>query len=295
MAYRARDYSTARASYEQMLQLELLIGDWPAAGLAQLNLGETRRMQGDYGRARDLLERGLAIVCEVGSAHAWRALACLSRLDLYVGDFGSAEQRFAALVEAMGQAPAPEVQTFVLVTQALLALQLGEPERALAHAQAARQLQQGPSNPYDGAATLIVVGHAAAAVEQWTDARAAYQQAVSLCEMLAAPTLAAEAHAGLANVASAMGNGDEALAHVEAVLGLLVEHPQVGVDEPFTTYLAGYHVLAAAGDPRARAILAQGHVLLMGYAGHIEDQALRKSFLENVAEHRELRQLYTQP
>ncbi len=88
----------------------------------------------------------------------------------------------------------PEVKTFALLTQALLALQVREPERALARAEEVRRLQQGPTQPYEAAA-----GHLA-------DARAAYQQAVSLCEMLKAPALAAEGYAGLANAAFCEGD-----------------------------------------------------------------------------------------
>ncbi|MFN8497985.1 MAG: BTAD domain-containing putative transcriptional regulator [Anaerolineae bacterium] len=293
-AYRARDYATAGTYYGQMLQLEMQIGDRPGVGMAQLNLGETLRMRGEYGRARELLERGLATVREVGAVDELKAVACLSRLDLYLGDIVGARQHLALLSDAPGPAPQPEVKTFVLVTQALLALQMGDPQRALACAEEARRLQQGPTNPYETAATLIVLGHAAAAIKQWADAREAYQQAVGLCEMLVAPTLAAEAHAGLANVAGAEGKVEDALAHVEAILAILAEHPRVGLDEPFTTYLACYRVLAAACDPRAADILAQGYALLLDYAEQLADEALRQSFLENVLEHRELRRLSMQ-
>ena len=49
-----------------------------------------------------------------------------------------------------------------------------------------------------------------------------------------------------------------------------------------------YRVLRANGDPRAAEILALGHRLLQEQAGRIPDEALRRSFLENVAENREL-------
>ena len=134
----------------------------------------------------------------------------------------------------------------------------------------------------------------AAAAARWTEARAAYGQAVSLGETLNIRDLAAEGHAGLANVAIGTGDSARALAHAEVVLAILAEGPRVGLDEPFLTYLACYRVLAAAHDGRACDILGQGHARLVEYAGHIEDEALRECFWENVAEHRELRQLYGQ-
>jgi hypothetical protein len=47
-------------------------------------------------------------------------------------------------------------------------------------------------------------------------------------------------------------------------------------------------VLRANGNPQAGEILATGHRLLQEQAGRIPDEALRRSFLENVAENREL-------
>jgi tetratricopeptide (TPR) repeat protein len=292
MAFQARDYRKACENYRQVLALELNIGDRQTIGMAQLSLGETQRMLGDYGQARGLLQRAQQKLGEVGAIYEWRALACLGRLDLYLGDARSARQWLAQLGAAIDPAPLPEVKRFALLTQALLALQRGDPQQAMAYVEAARQLQPAAGNPYEGASILIVMGHAAAAAARWAEARTAYQQAVRLAETLNILDVAAEAHAGLANVAIGAGDHAAACAHAEAILALLAEQPRVGLDEPFVTYLACHRVLAATSDARACDILAQGYALLLEYAGRIEDDALRQSFLENVAEHRELRQLH---
>ena len=292
-AFQARDYRQAGEYYQQMLALARNAGGLESLGMmAQLRLGETQRMQGDYGQARDLLVRAWVNLGEIGSIYALRALACLGRLELYLGDAASAGQRLAQLAAATAPLPLPDVKVFALLTHALLALQRGEAEQALAHAAAARQIQQAPGNPYEEAATLIVMGHAASAAARWPEAQAAYEQAVSLAETLNIHDLAAEAHAGLANVAICTGDSATALVHAEVILALLAEQPCVGLDEPFLTYLACYRVLAATHDARASDILAQGHARLLEYVGRIEDEGLRHSFLENVVEHRELRRLY---
>lgn len=293
-AYHARDYTTARAYLEQVQSIQLTVGDYHALGMVELKLGETLRMLGDYDGASDLLKRALAALGEIGSLDELRALACLSRLELYLGDVGSAQQRLATLSEKTDLACPPKLQTYILLTRALLSLHLGDPGIARSHAEQALQLAQELGIRYDEASTHIVSGHAATAAGWIPEARASYLQAVRLSETLAAPMLAAEAHAGLANIASRGGDDATALTHAEAILEILAKQRRVGLDEPFITYLACHRTLAAVYDPRAAAILAEGHALLLEYADKIANPALRQSFLENVVEHRELQQLYAQ-
>ncbi len=61
-----------------------------------------------------------------------------------------------------------------------------------------------------------------------------------------------------------------------------------GTDEPVLVYLTGYRVLCAGQDPRAQDILTAGYNILQEQAAKIGDERLRRSFLENVAAHREL-------
>jgi hypothetical protein len=51
-------------------------------------------------------------------------------------------------------------------------------------------------------------------------------------------------------------------------------------------------VLQAVGDPRAVAVLEEGYQFLQEIAGKMTDEDLRRSFLENVAWHRELVEEY---
>jgi hypothetical protein len=53
-------------------------------------------------------------------------------------------------------------------------------------------------------------------------------------------------------------------------------------------YLTCYRVLQANADPRAEEILCTAHNLLQERAAKIDDEELRRSYLENVAAHREI-------
>jgi len=98
---------------------------------------------------------------------------------------------------------------------------------------------------------------------------------------------------GLASVDLALGDLDGARAHAADVLAYLnAGGPLAGGNRPFWAHLTCCQVLAAAGDPRAAEMLERGHAQLMEWAGRISDEAMRRSFLENVAENRELVRLW---
>jgi hypothetical protein len=78
------------------------------------------------------------------------------------------------------------------------------------------------------------------------------------------------------------------LQQVEEILVEFNDGNVAGADFPLAAYLACYDVLQAVDDPRAQEILNTAHGLLQDQAAKIEDAALRRSFLENVAAHREI-------
>jgi hypothetical protein len=62
--------------------------------------------------------------------------------------------------------------------------------------------------------------------------------------------------------------------------------PRDGADDPLGIYLTCYHVLRAGEDARADGLLSTAHTLLQARASKIRDEALRRSYLENVPSHR---------
>ena len=90
-------------------------------------------------------------------------------------------------------------------------------------------------------------------------------------------------------LALAQGQVSEALAYAYEILDWLDRQGVAGIEHPFPVYLTVYRALTAAGKgDRARAVLADAHALIMGRAGQIDDEELRHTFLENVAEHQEI-------
>ena len=177
----------------------------------------------------------------------------------------------------------------------LLFHHLGDDEAARHHCEQALLVGQGISGTVN-AGPLTVLGHALLGLGQPGEAADAYRQALALRRELDQPHLATEALAGLARVSLVQGNLHHAQAQVEEVLSHLeTKTPSTGsgyglegTDEPFRVYLTCYRVLRVNQDPRAQEILTTAHRLLQERAAKISDEKLRRSFLENVAAHREI-------
>jgi hypothetical protein len=94
--------------------------------------------------------------------------------------------------------------------------------------------------------------------------------------------------AGLAHLALLQQQVVAAQPYVEELLRYLQDAPLDLRLNPQLIYLICYRVLRAASDPRAQDILTTAYHRLQTQAANIADETLRRSFLENVAEHREL-------
>ena len=77
-------------------------------------------------------------------------------------------------------------------------------------------------------------------------------------------------------------------AHVKEILEHLRAGTLEGTYEPLRIYLTCYQVLRATEDQMAQEVLTTAAQLLQERAARIEDEETRRSFLENVAVHREI-------
>lgn len=152
----------------------------------------------------------------------------------------------------------------------------------------ARQLDGGASQ----ADALVLLGLVREALHQTAAAATAYREAVTVYVTLGHHHRAAEPHAGIVRLALATGAPANAMAEVEEILTILYHHPLAGFDEPFQVYLTCHRVLAANHDPRAAALIATAHELLVAYATRIPDQPVRRAFLEEVVTHRAVQQAF---
>jgi tetratricopeptide (TPR) repeat protein len=119
-----------------------------------------------------------------------------------------------------------------------------------------------------------------------------YEQALELAFRYAEPRLALSVRAGLARVALGQADISSARAHGAELLAYFDSGGVLGYcSMPFRPYLVCYQVLEADGSPRAEKILRHTYDLLMERASRIEDDEIRRSYLESVPCNREILKL----
>jgi tetratricopeptide (TPR) repeat protein len=153
-------------------------------------------------------------------------------------------------------------------------------------------LVQVVSDPSAKSGTLTVLGHY---LEREGDPAAAldsYEQALRIFREVGEEHHALESLAGMASASLSLGDLERAQVHVEEVLAHLEKGGTLPTwSRPVWIHLICYQVLVAANDPRAGDVLRKAYDLLMEYADRISDEAMHRSFLENVPWHREIVEL----
>ncbi len=199
--------------------------------------------------ARRYLEEGLQLLRAVGDRAAEsNALAEFSVLELWEGNAALAQAHAQSALEIAVAAQNREIECFVL-------LQLGDAELALERHAAAQ--------------TAFARSHAVA---------------LSIDHLYKY-----DAVAGLARVALAQGDVAGALLLLKGLLNhLAAGGTLVGTASRNRSSWSCHQVLICAGDLRAAEVLAIGHSELQARASSITDASLRRCFLTNVPENREI-------
>jgi DNA-binding SARP family transcriptional activator len=285
------DFERASAYAHETLRLSREIGDVFNEAMGNMALGYTYHYQGDYIAAHLHMTAAVQLCDENGWLIA--SIECLPGVALNaiaLGDYATALahlERSRRIVQEIRQEGGIG-DALGHSALALLYHQQGKDQTACEYARCALIIDRSAGHRYRQAFTLARLGHALTGLGQLEDADAAYQEALDLRRETGQSHLAPEPLAGLARVALLRRDLETALSHVEAILSHLETGSVDGTDEPLRIYLTCYRVLKANDDRRAQEVLEEAHNLLQERAVKIDDEALRHSFLENVAAHREL-------
>jgi tetratricopeptide (TPR) repeat protein len=283
------DYARASSYFEQALGIEQEIGDRRGESVSLVSIGTIFRRQGDYVQAKSYLERALLICREIGDRSSEsRALGNLGTSYANQGDYDRARTLYEQSLRVYREIGERGGESFRLYNLALLHHLLDDNEAAREYSRQALLLGRDIGQQATQAYALTSLGHALTGLGDLAGAVTSYQQALDIRRELGQSNLAIESLAGLARVFLAQEDLAQAQARVEEIISHLETGTLDGAEEPFRIYLTCYCVLSANQDSRAETILDTAHRLLQERAAKISDEEMHRSFLDNVAAHREI-------
>ncbi len=289
------DYVGARAWYEQAMSICLEIGDRRGEGHVLNNLAIIWQSLGSAAEAKACLERALAAFQQVGDRLGEsQTLANIGCVVEAQGDYDAARVCYEQSLSIYREIGYLRGECMSLINLCLLFHYLGENGAARDYGKQALPITQEMGERYLQGYALTYLGHALTGLRQWDDAANVYQQAMLIRRELGEANLAIESLAGLARVSLERGDLAQAQAQADEILCYMACNSLDGADEPVRVYLTCYRVLSASQDPRAVEVLTGAHNLLQARAANISDERARRSFLENVAAHREIMAAYQQ-
>jgi class 3 adenylate cyclase/tetratricopeptide (TPR) repeat protein len=245
---------------------------------------------GDYDQAEVTAREGLSKALEIENLYAESvALRNMGLIRFSLGDDDQAHVLLRASLSVFeGTGARPIEMGLGLAALALVAHRLGHDEKAKEVAMRAAQISLKTDKAELQAHTSLALGHALAGLGDLPAAADAYRHAYDTYRQATWRNAPMEALAGLARVALAQGDPAQALVYVEEILDHLETGTLDGTFEPFRIYLTCVRVLEAVDDDRAGEVRRTAQRLLHERAATIEDEQLRRSFLENVPAHRAL-------
>jgi len=287
ISWKQSDYARARAYLEQALQIDRAIGDRRGEGWTHNNLGLVAENEGDYGEAIGYYEQALSTAREIG--YRWGesiALGNLGYIHGRVGDHAQAKEYYRQDLRICREIGDRRGENWTLGYLGLLSHQQGNDRDGVNYSQQALAISLEIGDRRRQAHDLTHLGHALTELGRLPEATEAYQQALELRRELDDYPQAMETLAGLIRLSLAQGDVAEAQAWAEEILAYLADHSVERTDESARIYLACYRAL------RAPEILSTVYRRLQERAAKISGDTLRRSFLENVAAHREIVRLF---
>jgi len=285
----AQDRDAALHYFERSLEIAIEVGDRWGQGMALLNLGSNNRARRAYPLARRCLEQAGSIFRELGDRRGeGLALSGLGSISTQLGAYAQARSELEKALQTLQELGDRRGEGEVLTRMGTLCQLLGDCGAMQRCGQQALAAAEETGDVHVRGYALTLLGHAHAGQGQLLAAAAAYRQAVDVCRETGAAATGLDPRAGLAHVALAQGESEQALAHVEEILAGRDHLALDGAVEPFHVYLTCYQVLRAARDPRAAGVLAAVSLLLQECTAQIGDEEARRFFLEEVPVHHEI-------
>jgi DNA-binding SARP family transcriptional activator len=292
VAQGAGDYTQARWHYERGLALSRKIGArWNECVILR-NLGILAVCEGDYTRAERTMATARQLDEQLGAQDELAiGLNCLGFLYFNRGQLTQAQRMQEQALQQLRQQRFVQWELKALTSLGWIHLLSGNFSGALAYATEGRAAALAVNDQRQAAYASTCLGHSLIELQQYAEATAAFQQAVSWHEQMEQANRRLEPLAGLARVALLQGDLAQGQRIVEVILTHLQSHTLDRTEDAFRVYHTCYHLLRATGDGRAHAMLHTAYEQLQTRALTIADPAARRHFWEAIPGHKEIERL----
>ena len=284
------DHAVAQGYYQQALSIYREMGSRLGEEKTLNDLGIVSGDRGEYDQAGAYFRESLALIREIGDRlEEASTLSNLGLVSYYLGEYAQAQVHFQASLAIKREIGDRLGEAIALANLGAARFAQREHASAEAYLQQALTICQEIGSRWMEGVTLHELGMVLGALGEYALAEECILLALALRQKLQQPHFVAEDQAGLAQLALTQGDLPQAQAYVEEIMPYLESNPALaGMRNPFRFFLNCYQVLHASGDVRATDILMQAHTLLQERAARIADEGLRRIFLNNVPDHREI-------
>jgi tetratricopeptide (TPR) repeat protein len=287
--YTQGNYEAAKRYYEDELRNNRHLGHLRGEAMCLGNLGMIAEIKGDFAGAMARFKQVREVFQDIGDrgseARAW---AHMGKTAVAQGVFDKGQVYFHRALDIYREIENQQGEGWVMLILASLLNKVGDYKEAIATSREALKITQESGARSMEGGVWTVLGSGLANQGKLEDAADAYRKGLDIRRELEEQNAVMESLSGLAKVALEQSEILRAKELVEEVLRYIEDTPIEGTDEPLEIYITCYHVLRANQDPRADKVLATAHELLHERAARISDENMQRSFLENIAPHREI-------
>jgi tetratricopeptide (TPR) repeat protein len=289
LRYYRGDYEEARESLERAVALRREVEDPGGESWSLIYLYMMHFMRGEYDRASELNRDVLELSRERQDwFQAGIHLTNAARIALRLGQYEEAAAQLEESLEMKRRVGDQVGQGFALYGLGLAQAYLGHHEAAEEALNASLELRQRIDDERGTAYSLHGLGRLALTQGRPEGARRYFAQAHEIDARLGLKAEAATDLSYLARAYLELGEGERALEASNRALEILTE--QGDVPEVQRLYWNHYRVLDALDEPEAEEYLSRAYDAVTEGAERIDDEALRRSFLENVEVNRRIRE-----
>jgi tetratricopeptide (TPR) repeat protein len=257
--------------------------------------GHLTYARGDYANSLSLYKHCLSLTKGIGWRYAnSHNLSAIGNCYFELGNYLQAKnfhQQALIICKEVGNL---ERESMSLDTLGLIFHFSGEFTKAKSFYEKALEIDRKINNPRSKSYVLTHLGNTLIQLKQVAEAEDYLNQALKIRLELEDQAAAIDTRTGLARLAQAKGEQEKALGMVIEILTWINDKGTDGIELPAFVYLACYQILKEAADSDIDQHLDPNTVLKAGYdylqirTTYIQDDDLRRQFLENVPYNRDL-------